>query len=622
MADHEYHERWVWELQASPEQLWPLVADTNRFDRDSGVPAADLVTDGELLGDRRVRVRVRQYGVTLDYVQDPFVWDEPRRFGVTRHFSSGPIGRLRILAELDERHDGGTTLTYQVWATRRNALGLSIPIQIGQILRRRFDKAFRTFDALAVAGTPELASGSTPTLARTADERIAAARAGLTGVPGGSSVDPALLDRLADHLRRADDVAVARLRPYALADRWGLPRRDVLEAALVATRLGLLRFRWDVLCPQCRIAKATDDHLVEVPTAIHCDACGIDTTANLARNVELTFAPAPTVRLVDPDEYCIGNPAATPHVVHQGLLAPGETATVVPPEPGRYRVRCLERPGAITATVADDGATDVPTVSVPIVAEATADVAAVPGATIPVRNAGADEVLVLVERAAWGDDAVTGAEVIALQRFRDLFADEALRPGERIEVGTTTIVFTDLCDSTALYQRIGDAVAFGRVLDHFDVLRRCIDAAGGSIVKTIGDAVMAAFARPERAVEAMVAAQTALARASDGASGDRSDEPLRLKAGIHSGPCIAVTLNGRLDYFGSTVNLAARLEGCATGGDIVMSDAVHDDPAVTALLAAEAIAAVADDAELKGFGGSRRIWRLTPAAAASSGSTT
>ena len=113
---------------------------------------------------------------------------------------------------------------------------------------------------------------------------------------------------------------------------------------------------------------------------------------------------------------------------------------------------------------------------------------------------------------AWSDQAITAAEVLTLQRFRDLFAEEALRPGDQIVVGSLTVLFTDLVDSTRMYREIGDATAFGLVMDHFDVLRAAIEAADGAIVKTIGDAVMAVFRRPAAGLQAILAAQEQLQR--------------------------------------------------------------------------------------------------------------
>jgi class 3 adenylate cyclase len=64
-----------------------------------------------------------------------------------------------------------------------------------------------------------------------------------------------------------------------------------------------------------------------------------------------------------------------------------------------------------------------------------------------------------------------------------------------------------------------------------------------------------------------------------------------LKAGIHYGPCIAVNLDGRLDYFGSTVNIAARLDKLSHGGDVVISDAMRADPEVGELLGVRGLTA-------------------------------
>jgi class 3 adenylate cyclase len=183
-----------------------------------------------------------------------------------------------------------------------------------------------------------------------------------------------------------------------------------------------------------------------------------------------------------------------------------------------------------------------------------------------------------------------------------------LRPGEEFSVGSLAIVFTDLRGSTRLYREIGDAVAFGCVLNHFDILKEAIAAEGGAIVKTIGDAVMAVFRRPVAALRALLAAQQKLASPADGS------RPLPLKAGVHYGPCIAVTLNDRLDYFGSTINIAARLEGQSSGSDVIISAPVRNDPEVITWLEqhAESIRLESLETQLKGFDEQKfELWRVT-----------
>jgi class 3 adenylate cyclase len=219
-------------------------------------------------------------------------------------------------------------------------------------------------------------------------------------------------------------------------------------------------------------------------------------------------------------------------------------------------------------------------------------------------NATDAEQLFVLERMAWSDQAATAAEVTTLQVFRDLFSSELLRPGERISVGSLTVLFTDLKGSTSFYREVGDAPAFGRVLDHFEVLREAIAEEDGAIVKTIGDAVMAVFRRPVSALRAILGAQLRLA----------SDEsPLYLKAGMHHGPCIAVTMNDRLDYFGSVVNMAARLERLSSGEDVIISDEIRHDPEVAEFLSAPESQLVVEpfEARLRGFEEERfELWRV------------
>jgi len=143
----ELHYRWEWRLDASPEALWPFVADTDRFNRDAEVPALEGV--GEM-GARR-RLRFRRFGITVEWDEEPFEWVRPRRFSVVRRYVRGPVRSMRVLTELRPREEGGTTLVYEVWAEPRNLLGrLAIPLQIGWLSRRRFEATFREYDRRAL----------------------------------------------------------------------------------------------------------------------------------------------------------------------------------------------------------------------------------------------------------------------------------------------------------------------------------------------------------------------------------------------------------------------------------------------------------------------------------------
>jgi len=604
MPYRELHYHWEYDLKASPEKLWPFVADTNRFNRDTGVPSVEPArTTRERLRNARRRLRLSMYGMAVEWEEQPFEWVKPTRFGVARTYSKGPITELRALVELRPRAAGGTRLSYDFRAHPRSLVGgFLVSLQVKFSSSRRFARAFRKYDEIATSAAVEASPETAVELDAAAQSRLQVIGEKLLA----EGADAEVVERLIAFVSSADDFALARIRPYALADEWKLSRRAVLEACLRSTRFGLLDLQWELLCPLCRGAGETGKSLSEINSQVHCETCRIDFTVNFDRFVEVTFKPNALLRQIQTQNFCMGSPQKTPHIVAQQLLpARSERELTLPLEPGRYRLRALELSGGQDVTVAEAGQ---PTANV-TVGEAgwpAQELKLAQQSSLKLTNATSAEQLLILERLAWSDQSATAAEVTALQMFRDLFASEALRPGEQISVGTLTILFTDLRNSTQLYREIGDATAFGRVMNHFDVLKKVIADEDGALVKTIGDAVMAVFRRPASALKAMLRAQETLAAPAEGVA------PLTLKAGVHTGPCIAVTLNDRLDYFGSTVNMAARLEGLSTGGDVIISNALYDDPEVREFVASENLQATPFEILLKGFQEERfELWRVS-----------
>jgi class 3 adenylate cyclase len=604
MPYREINYSWDYNLKSTPEQLWPFVSDTNRFNRDTGVPSVEP-TPGkrQRLRNARRRLQLSFYGFAVEWEEQPFEWVRPMRFGVSRKYSKGPVAELRALAELTPLDSGGTKLTYRVSMMPKNLFGaLFVPLQIRFISARRFERAFRKYDE--AASTPVLSRPveSVSELSAAAMSRIDNARTKLVA----EGEDPEVVDRMLKFIQEGDDFSVSRIRPYELAEDWNLPRRDLLTVCLRATRAGVLDLQWDLMCPLCRGASETGTSLRDINAKVHCDACRIDFKANFDRFVELTFRPNALIRQVEHKTFCLGSPHKSPHIVAQQLLpARTQRNLTLPLEEGSYRLRALELDGEQRIKVSENGNASA-RITVAAVDWPNDELELATQSSIQLENSTDAEQLLILERTLWDDLAATAAQVTALQIFRDLFSTEALRPGEEISVGTLTVLFTDLRNSTRLYREIGDATAFGRVMSHFDVLKKEIADQDGALVKTIGDAVMAVFRSPASALRAMLNAQEALAMPRDGSM------PLTLKAGLHSGPCIAVTLNDRLDYFGSTVNMAARLEGLSTGSDVIISDTVFSDAEVRALISPEnELQAAPFEMELKGFTQeSFKLWRV------------
>lgn len=206
---------------------------------------------------------------------------------------------------------------------------------------------------------------------------------------------------------------------------------------------------------------------------------------------------------------------------------------------------------------------------------------------------------------------VPALALINIPTFRELVSQQTLPEGQWLGVKRLAICFSDLRGSTTLYHKVGDAQAYRWVCEHFKVLFEAAARHNGNAVKTIGDGVMGVFADPLDALRSMADALAGLAELNT-RLGLAGDDRLTLKLGLHAGPCIVVTLNGRLDYFGETVNIAARLGELAKGNDVVLSHAILDD--TKACVLAKVLGRVQPlTAKLRGLPEDFELHRLIPA---------
>ncbi len=395
-------------------------------------------------------------------------------------------------------------------------------------------------------------------------------------------LEPGIIESLAAWIRTRGDDEVAALRPFHLAREWKCDQEQALRVFLYATRCGLLNLSWNLMCPNCRVSKVDEQHLEAVSSPFHCDACGVDYSANFDQYIELRFRPHSDVRAVTPTEYCVGGPFITPHILVQQIIARGEERALPVPETShslRARVFRWNHEFQINAQA------PAPAGLIYCAHGWQVERAAAVDGHLNIRNESERDILVAIEKVEWDELAVTAAKVTTLNEFRDLFGSEVLATGQSVGVESLTLFFSDLKGSTAMYERAGDSQAFGRVRAHFEFLQRHIEEHHGAVVKTMGDALMAVFRSPHQAVQAALKMQQDVGKFNEqqqldleaqGRGEKAAQHPVILKIGLHLGPAIAVTSNERLDYFGRTVNLAARIQNASMGGDVVMSGEVYE----------------------------------------------
>jgi class 3 adenylate cyclase len=472
------------------------------------------------------------------------------------------------------------------------------------------------------------------------DDRLAA-------LEGARAWSPRVVSKLESHIRSAPDEAVFRINPLVFAAEKNMSEAEAVDLFLHATALGIFEMNWLLLCPMCSGVVESFQALRGVRSHYHCFVCQADFEAKLDEFIAITFTVDRAIRDIKyhrPGElsardyfftYCTtsdgrlpdGTPfakaaeAATRAVSH---LPPGETTemTIEAREGVVFGVSYQGGPGIVYAI---EGAPAAEPQRVEVAYgekayEHTRGKIAPGRVTFAIRNITGERGTFAIavfppgfassgKPLAFGP-FLDGKRLLTTQTFRDLFRSEVIRTSEGIGVTAIALLFTDLKGSTALYNRIGDLNAFALVQQHFDRLQDLTVQHKGAIIKTIGDAVMAAFLVPADAVRAALAMRENISAFNKG----RPDRELALKIGIHTGAAIAVTLNDRLDYFGQTVNIAARVQNLADADEIFVSEDVFEADGVRAELAS--LPVEPQRASLRGIHEDVRVFRIPPSAAA------
>ncbi len=607
-----------WEIDAPVSTVWDTLAHTDKLNRAVGLPPVQLdPADSQELGRR---VNARLLGVLpASWVEYPFEWVRGHSYSVQRDYTKGPLARFRGGVEV-EPAGHGSRVTLYADLTPRTLLGYVVVPLVGrkalERTREYCQKVIRNYrnyapQPLAV----RLDSLSTVSPRPWGGGRIdqVVLRQRLARLKQVSSLDSRVVGLLARYLVEAGDDDLVRMQPYALADRWTADRYETLRVFLHGTRAGLVNLLWELMCPNCRVPKGEAGTLAQVTRHFHCDTCGIDYQANLDRYVELRFRIHPAIRAVQDAVYCFGGPYSAPHILVQHLLRPNEERSVsVPLRHEAYRVRALLVNHSVPLLPAEFGeGSGALALAYGAEGWASNESRFAPG-TVEVRwlNRSARPIAAVLERVRWDDGAVTAAEVAALQEFRDLFGSEVLAPGQEIGVESVTVLFSDLKESTRLYELTGDAPAYGQVRRHFEFLKERVARCHGAVVKTIGDAVMAVFYAPADALRCGLAIQRDIARFNETFP---TAQAFVIKLGMHHGPAIAINANGRLDYFGRTVNLAARVLRESRGGDVVIVKEMIEGPRIRDVLNEEKAAVVEEwSPTLRGLAEPLTLCRVVP----------
>jgi class 3 adenylate cyclase len=447
------------------------------------------------------------------------------------------------------------------------------------------------------------------------------------------TADPEVADAIRQLIETGQDHELNRINVLDFSARRGLDEEQVISGFLHASRLGLFDLTWNVLCPGCGGVLDAHSTLKSLRhDDYHCGLCACGYEASVDEQVEVAFTVSPRVRRIaahDPNTLPLWEyfkqvfwssgvdfneesfAALSNDVVLDALELPaGEKAVMslqLPPqfiivfEPVTHTAQFIDVQGEPTKErqqlsliynkmpTPTGGTITLRPGALRLALDNQAGVRVLPSVFIA-----ADALHHLIGKRK---PFLTAKRMLTNQTFRDVFKADNLSIDQRLKITSLTFLFTDLKGSTALYERVGDLAAFDLVRAHFHALLEIISSEKGAVVKTIGDAVMATFIRPEHAIVAGLRMRAAM----DVLNTQRGIQDLVVKIGIHEGPCLAVMLNERQDYFGQTVNIAARVQSLSTSQEIHITGPINDAPAVAAILRRDGITPIQKQAALRGI---------------------
>jgi len=592
---------WNIDVNLPLEKCWDYISNTDRINKAIGSGEVYYKEVPNEKGGSTLYGRIKNAGLTSQYREYPYEWIENQFVAVYRTYLKGPLKTMTFDMEIVPRQVGFSvryTLQFELKTK------LLFPVLWFEVYKKaipKFKEAYKHLENYFQnkESNPFPVSGFEP-LSRNPKLKAEYQKRFKT-IPAEENLKEKIINFLLD----SPDLDLLKIRPYKLAKLLQEDKKKVLEFFLRSTKAGLMDMNWDILCPSCRGAKSSSHHLFELSEKVHCPSCNIEYGPDFDKSVELTFTPNPSLRKVEAHLHCFGGPGTTPHLRAQiRLKSNSKESFSFTFQEGKYRIFSLQEKSILYINV-DRNNPPKQTIQYPM--DGTISISN-QKTTLEFSNTHDYEIVVKLEKANWLEDITTASEVTALQEFRDLFSSEVLKPGQEIGIQSLSILFTDLKGSTKFYNEKGDALAYTFVREHFELLTSMAYNYNGAIVKTIGDAIMAVFTLPINAFRYAIDSQKGMEKLNQ----KYKLPEIKLKLGIHFGPVLAVTMNEKLDYFGTTVNLAARTQDKSLGGDIVVTENFFNLDEIQKEIQKNKLSYEKFTVELKGFSESYSLVRIYP----------
>ncbi len=457
-------------------------------------------------------------------------------------------------------------------------------------------------------------------------------------------INPLTVEKFGQILRQANDWDLFRVNPLSFAQSHDLNVAETIDLFIHGAKVGLFDFAWNLICPGCGGIEYSYNTVNEVQEKkFHCTICQMDTPTDLDDWVEVAFTLNPTIKKlqIDPFEnlqvYTLYFRSTNmqystnyKNLLNDSikLFRPIEadkitefTFELAPEKSYNIESLTLHQIIHINAT-AEPPLEQLINIDVLPVGFSQHEITLSPGkVTFRLHNLCATQVDVMFNQAdmvrfeqVWAESPpkllpmFTGKMLLNNQTFRNLFRVQNLKSDLKLNVRSLTVLFTDLKGSTDLYDTTGDAFAYNLIQEHFKILINSVRKNSGAIIKTMGDAIMATFSTPQEGVQAAVEMMQGMSILNDQLKIDGHE--LGLKVGLHEGTALAVNADERLDYFGQTVNIAARVQGLAKAEEIWLTEPIFQANGIIAIFNKDGYREDRQSIFLKGVSEAATLYRM------------
>ena len=536
-------------IEADIKTLFGVLSNTSSVNKYLGfAPREEREVDGKVL------VSTRFLGMDQEWVENPWRWSSGRYIISERDHLKGPYTKELVIVHIEP-----------------SATGFNVHFQYESDikyfwLKKLIDFTFAGFGKNYEKAIRELCENSSLKTVRTITDLE---RRGIHTLEN-LGVDRSIAEKMSQLLYASDDDEVFKIRLPELALKWVIELDRLIEPFLIASKNDLLEICWDVLCPHCKGSRTRALNLNDLIYDNKCDPCEYTFSLDDIDSIDVTFKLHPKIREVKEISFCAAEPHKKQHIIFQDKIESGSEVTIFHSEDGdlglfRCRVLGQKQEALFKQSIGRQEPSEVTwdCESNLIFEDCSREI------NLKIINNAKDTIIVIFEKVLPPQFYLSPLKIFNSDFFKTQYQDQKIARGVQLKLPVQVILFTDVVDSTKLYQKLGDAEAFRQIQNHFEIISSLLKKHDGIQIKSIGDAVMATFGTIEGVFKA----------AKEMCEKINADEKIifKIRLSVHKGSVIAVNYNTGIDYFGNNVNLSAKLQAIANADEISMSEEIFED---------------------------------------------